>query len=379
MKALKNEISEEVKNVINFWSTKVIDQKNNGFYGACDFYGKPLKEANKGVVLNARLLWSFAKISNQLKTDEYTSIVQRSYKYLQSFFKDADFGGVYWELNFKGIPLNTNKKSIAQAYTLLALSEVYLLNKKEEIKEECLKLYNCIEENFYNKEENFYKNTLTREFKVIEEDVSLTLGTHLHIIEAYTNLYKINKSVIVKESIENLLNIIIRKFLKSNEYCEIELSKNDDSLTTHISFGHNVEVPCILLEACAIIRTDKYVGFLKNKLIKYSEEVIHLINRTGGVYLFKNIKNNTYVKEYQWWMQTESLIAFQTLSELTSNKVYSNILEVLWTFIKNHFIDIENGEWYEKLDTNKIPMKENKITMWKSPYHIIRMYIKFQS
>ncbi len=374
MSFFKNEVTKTLEEVLKFWSTKVIDKENGGFYGALDFYGNPLPENTKGIILNARLLWSFAKASNYLETDTYTFVINKVYEYLKSFFKDKTYGGIYWEVSYKGELLNSEKKSIAQAYTLLALSETYIFSKKEEIKNWSINLYEFIEANFYNTESNYYYDSLTRELGVLGSE-SKSLGTHLHILEAYTSLYKTYKNEKLKERIENLLTILTEKFLHNDEFCELNFDANWNSLTQLISLGHNVEVPCILLDACKQIKTEQYTSFLKDKLKSYSKEIIHLVEVAGGVYQFKDVKSDQYTKEFQWWMQTESIIAFKELYKLTPKEKYLQSINNIWSLVKNDFIDRENGEWHEKLDANKKPILLNKVDMWKSPYHIIRMCV----
>lgn len=374
MNFLKEETLEILEKTLKFWFTKVIDDKNGGFYGALDFYGNPLSENTKGIILNARLLWSFAKASNHLKTEKYTFVINRAYKYINSYFIDTKYRGVYWEVSYKGKTLNSEKKAIAKAYTLLALSEAYLFSEKEEIKIKCIQLYEFIEEYLYNVEGNYYYNSLTRDLKVVESETK-SLGTHLHILEAYTTFYKINKKERLKEQIENLLIIITEKFLHNEEFCELNLDVNWNSLTKLISLGHNVEVPCILFDACKEIGIEHYTPFLQKKLEFYSKEIVSLINSVEGVYQFRELQNNTYTKEFQWWMQTESMIAFQYLYKLTSEEKYIHLINQIWNFVKNYFLDNEYGEWHEKLDENKKPINLNKVDMWKSPYHIIRMCI----
>jgi len=372
----KKEIASVLDDVMGFWSTKVVDADLGGFYGALDFYGNPIPNENKGIILNTRLLWSFAKVSNHFKSNKYKCLLDRSYNFLHDNFTDPNYGGVFWELQANGEPLNKEKKCIAQAYMLLALSEFYMFSTIDEVKKECLKFYELIEDNFYDPKSNFYYNTLSHKLDA-SQDTSKNLGTHLHILEAYTSLYRFHREEKLKERIQNLLQILIGNFLKNDKFCELDLDHDWNSLTENISLGHNAEVPCMLLDACKMIQLEDYDSLLKEKLRVYCQDSISLLQKVGGLYMFKDVSTSTYLEEFQWWTQTESIIAFQQLYDLTLDRRFIQYRNQLWNFIKSSFIDHYNGEWYEKLNADKHPIHVPKVNMWKSPYHIIRMCLLY--
>ncbi|CAM1342301.1 AGE family epimerase/isomerase [Tenacibaculum amylolyticum] len=361
---------------LNFWSTNVLDNTYGGFYGSLDYEGNSILKHSKGVILNARILWSFAKATNSLQTKGYVEILERSYEYLYKHFRDSDVGGVFWEVNYKGEPINTRKECIAQAYTILALSEYYKATKKQEVQNWVISLYHFVERHFYNITDNSYVNTIKKELEPIN-DSSKNLGTHLHLLEAYSSLYKIYRNETLKERIENLIEIVLDKFLQNDNYCEMSFDQDWKITTKQISYGHNLEVPCILLDACESIQTKKYKEEIVEKLESYSKEVMIQLNALGGIYPSKDIAENKYVKELYWWTQTEGMIAFQKLYKKTSNETYLHFVDRLWKLICENFLDQKNGEWYEKIGVNKEPISSNKVGMWKSPYHIVRMCIQF--
>lgn len=361
---------------LNFWSTNVLDNTYGGFYGGLDYEGNNILKHSKGIILNARILWSFAKTTNSLGTDKYAKILKRSYEYIHKHFKDTDVGGVFWELNYKGEPINTKKECIAQAYAILALSEYYKVTKQQEVQNWVISLYHFVERHFYNPTDNSYTNAIKKELEHTN-DFTKNLGTYLHLLEAYSSLYKIYRNETLKERIENLIEIILDKFLQHDNYCEMSFDENWKTTTKQISYGHNLEVPCILMDACESIQTKKYQEEILEKLESYSKEVMIQLNALGGIYPSKDIVENKYVKELYWWTQTEGMIAFQKLYKKTANETYLHFVDRLWQLIQHNFLDSKNGEWHEKLDVNKEPIPSNKVGMWKSPYHITRMCMQF--
>lgn len=374
MKAILQNQKErkELENVLSFWATKVIDNDNEGFYGAIDFFGNVNPSANKGIILNARLLWSFSKVMNELKLTNYKNLAERSYKYIEGFFKDTTDSTVYWEVYHDGKVKNENKICLAQSYALLGISEFYKFSKNEKARTWCYELFDHIETNFYNTHDNNYASQLP-----VEDDESKNLGTHLHLLEAYTNLYTIDENEEVKERIKNLIQLLSDKFLKNPSYCETDFDSEWKTITTHISYGHNIEVLSILLDASMTIGDDMYIPFLLERFNLYFEEIAHIISNNGAVFTTKNLIENSFNDEYDWWVQTEIIIGLEKLHKITREKKYTKLSDTLWSLIRESFFDVENGEWHAKLNIEKKPISTDKVSMWKSPYHIVRMYLYF--
>ncbi|WP_442265898.1 AGE family epimerase/isomerase [Tenacibaculum sp. ZS6-P6] len=375
MYSLKEEMIAVLSEVMSFWSAKTHDFNHGGFYGKLDFYGNPIANSDKGIILNARLLWSFAKVANHLKTEQFSICIERSYLYIQNHFLDIIHQGYFWNVDYKGRSIKRNKKAIAQAYTLLAFTEYYLYSENEFVKNECVELFMFIEDNFYEEKCNFYLSEITCDLKINREIINL--GTHLHLLEAYTNLYRFYKTDQLKDRIQNLFEILMNKFLHQNEFCELDFDKNWKSKTENISIGHNAEVPSMLLDFSKLVDEHKLQEKLVTKLENYCQLSMELIDEVGGIYMFQNVKNKNFIKEFQWWMQIETIIAFQKLYEFTKNEKYLTYLNKLFNFTKKYFIDNENGEWHEKLSVDRKPIIVPKVTMWKSPYHIVRMCTSF--
>ena len=103
MKGFKEELTAHI---LPFWINFMVDDENGGFYGRMDGHDRLLKDASKGAVLNARLLWTFSAAYRLLKTPVYLEMAKRAYNYICKYFIDPVYGGVYWELDCKGNPIN---------------------------------------------------------------------------------------------------------------------------------------------------------------------------------------------------------------------------------------------------------------------------------
>ena len=112
----------------------------------------------------------------------------------------------------------------AQAFMIYALSEYYLFSKNEEALIWAIELYELIEKNARDTKYKGYIEAFNKDWSPIEdmrlsdkdENEAKTMNTHLHVLEAYTTLYKVYKNEKLKNDLSELINLFLTKFLNSN-------------------------------------------------------------------------------------------------------------------------------------------------------------------
>jgi len=112
MANLRERVERELlNNILPFWLKHCIDDEYGGFRGQItnDLQIDPV--AHKGLILNARILWTFSKTYEVYKNEIYLRTAKRAYKYLMQHFWDRQFGGVFWMVDFQGKPVSTDKHS----------------------------------------------------------------------------------------------------------------------------------------------------------------------------------------------------------------------------------------------------------------------------
>ena len=184
-------------NILPYWINKVQDP-DGGFYGRVDGHDNVHPDAERGAVLNARILWAFAAAYRVLHKPEYLAAADNAYDYVTRHFIDPDFGGVYWSVDCHGGALDTKKQTYAIGFTIYGLSEYARATGSKESLAKAAQLFRDIEDHAFDKKHNGYIEALTREWEPIadmrlsdkDENGSRTMNTHLHILEPYTNLLR---------------------------------------------------------------------------------------------------------------------------------------------------------------------------------------------
>ena len=174
-----------------------------------------------GAILNARILWTFSAAYRVLGKSEYLKIATRAKRYFIDHFIDPEYGGVYWSLDYKGQPKETKKQFYAIGFAIYGLSEYVRATNDQKALKLAINLYHCIEEHALDREYNGYIEALTRDWQPIgdmrlsEYDANYpkSQNTHLHIIEPYTNLYRVWPSKELEASLRNIIGIFTDRIL----------------------------------------------------------------------------------------------------------------------------------------------------------------------
>ena len=138
-------LETETNAIVDYWKNNSIDHEKGGFLGKRDYFNKIIPNANKGIILNTRLLWSFSTL--QLHNSDYNlkDIAKRSFTYLKDYFQDKVNDGLFWELTAEGKPVQPKKQIYAQAFGIYSLIEYYKISQDEEAKEWAISLFHLIE------------------------------------------------------------------------------------------------------------------------------------------------------------------------------------------------------------------------------------------
>ena len=156
-------------NILHFWQTKMVDHENGGFYGRVDGHEVLHPEAEKGAILNARILWTFSAAYRVMKKPEYLETATYAKEYFIEHFLDKEYGGVYWSVDAKGQPLNTRKQFYAIGFAIYGLSEYARATGDREALDYALQLYDCIEEHALDREQNGYIEATARDWQPIAD------------------------------------------------------------------------------------------------------------------------------------------------------------------------------------------------------------------
>ena len=375
---IKTKAKSELNTIINFWKNQTIDDQNGGFIGQIDHQNQPIPHAEKGAVLHARILWTFAAVYAFTKDERDLDMAHRAYDFIDKKFYDEVEGGIFWSLYHDGTPKDTKNQVYAIAFVIYGLTEYYKVSAKEEALQLAINLYNKIELHSYDKENEGYLEAFTRDWKPIDDlrlsekdaNEKKTMNTHLHIVEAYSNLYLVWKNDDLKHKIRNILVVIDTYFIDKNTgHLKLFFDENWIEKPDVISFGHDIEAAWLLLWCAEVVQDQNLIVLYQKHAIKMANAAKKGIDYDGGLWYEYDAENSELIAEKHWWPQAELWIGMLNAWQISGKADYLDIVEKNMAFVQNHLLDKENGEWFWGVDAAYDKIKKDKAGFWKCPYH----------
>jgi mannobiose 2-epimerase len=372
---------ELTSNILPFWMTHAVDLENGGFFGKIDGIGRVIEDADKGGVLNARILWTFSASYNSLGNKEYLAMAERSKEYSICYFFDKKYKGTYWRIAFDGKVSDSKKQIYSQAFFIYGLSEYYKATRDNKVLEKCWELFRLIEEKSFDLKQNGYLEAFSREWDLLEDlrlsnkdaNEKKTTNTHLHILEAYTNLYMVTKNPEIAERLRNLVNLFLDKIVDRNsKHLLLFFDESWNSKSTLISYGHDIEASWLLYEAAKILSDGELLKKARPLCIELAKASLEGLQPDGSMIYEKDDAAGIFDTDRHWWPQAETIIGLLNLAELTGDDQYLQKAIKCWNYISNNLIDHNKGEWYWSIRNGKPNLEDDKAGFWKCPYHNAR-------
>ena len=425
IETMKCEMQDVVQNnILRFWLDRMQDHENGGFYGRIDANEQLHREAEKGAILNARILWSFSAAYrvfshlenlDHLEHLDYLSAATRAKDYFIDHFIDHEYGGVYWSVDYKGNPLDTKKQFYAIGFAIYGLSEYARATGDREALDYALQLFECIEDHAFDHEHNGYIEALSRDWQPLADmrlseldaNYPKSQNTHLHIIEPYANLYRTLKefqansscdyvpvigSVLpiditvpcdlvarVEGALRNIIGIFTDRILNPEThhldlFFDMDWTRGAGRLE---SYGHDIECSWLMHEA-ALVLGDRQVLARVEPIVREVAKASEKGLRPDGSMIHEaNLDTGHVDDDLHWWVQAENVVGWFNLYQHFGDEEALARAQKCWDYIKAQIIDYEHGEWHwSRHADGTLNTVDDKAGFWKCPYHNSRMCLE---
>ena len=413
---LKQEVEDVLtQNILPFWLDKMTDREHGGFYGRIDGHMQLHPEAEKGAILNARILWSFSAAYRVLRKPEYLEAATRAKDYIIDHFIDKEYGGVYWSLDYKGQPLDTKKQFYAIGFAIYGLSEYARATGDREDLDYALQLFDCIEEHAFDQEYNGYIEATTRDWQPIADmrlsdldaNYPKSQNTHLHIIEPYTNLYRCLKEfqaasscsyvpaigailpidIAVSQqtvgrvgaSVRNLIRIFTDRILNpETHHLDLFFEKDWTRGAGHLeSYGHDIECSWLMHEAALVLGDQQMLEKVEPIVRMVAKASEKGLRPDGSMIHEANLDTGHRDDDLHWWVQAENVVGWANLYQHFGDEDALQKALNGWNYIKQNLIDYADGEWYwSRRPDGTLNLDDDHAGFWKCPYHNSRMCLE---
>lgn len=381
------------RDVLDVWFPRSVDNENGGFYAAFGRDWQPTQSQGKFSVFQGRMTWISAQVAMRrpdLK-DKYLPIAAHGVDFLNNVMWDKKDGGFFWGLDDKGqiSPFYTDGKELyGIGFGIYGAAAAYQATHDPKALELAQKAFRWTDEHAHDAKNGGYFEWLTRDGRVVAGNPDLvtlepvpvaefpigykSMNTHIHLLEAFSQLYEVWKDDTLRQRLQELLLITRDKICLHPGVMNLYYTNEWQPFPDHDSYGHDVETAYLMLEAEEVLgrghdpKTERIAKMLVDHALAYGWD-----DKLGGFYREGTTfgKPESLLKE--WWVQFEGLNALLLMHEKYGQQtdVYFKDFQKQWRQIKNYQVDSEYHGVYEMLAEDGAPTVASKGRIWKGAYH----------
>jgi cellobiose epimerase len=379
---------ELIGDILPFWMRHAVDRENGGFYGAISNDLVIDKEAPRAAVINTRILWTFSAAC-RLYGPAYRETADHAWDYIRRCFWDAQYDGLYWMVDYLGHPISDRKQIYAQAFAIYALAEYFRATGSAESLKQAKQLYGLIETKSHDAVHGGYLEACSREWgalddlRLSEKDLNSpkSMNTHLHVMEAYTNLLRAWPDAALRASQKALLEVTLDHIVDETAgHFRLFFDKRWNSLTGHVSFGHDIEGSWLIYEAAQVLGDEALLGRARKLAVRMAQTAYDEgLDRDGSLFYEADAHGVLVDPNKHWWAQAEAVVGFFNAYQLCGEEHFLTAALRAWVYIEERIVNREHGEWYAKLTPKGRPYTAEEdsdaclVGPWKCPYHNSRV------
>lgn len=370
--------------ILDFYLPNAVDTKHGGFLENLDANGHFVSGGGKFLTLQARQIWTFSTCAERgIRKEECLAAAKQGFDFLQKHFYDSKNGGYYNQLNDDGTVRDSKKHSYLNSFALYALAAYYRASSDPTALKAATNLFETLDEKAYDKQRGGYQEFFSQDWQPVTDPAQAgivgavgtkTYNTHLHLMESFTELYRVNKDPRVRDRLTELLMINTVTVQHPQYTCNIDgwsldWKMIDSPNNLRASYGHDVE--CVWLAFDTASALDWQVQPLQQwgvKLVDYSMKYGY-DQQHGGFFYTGPLGQPAADRHKEWWVQTEALVCMLEMYRVTGDQKYWDAFESTFEFCKKYQIASEGGWWASRQADGSASSNHSRTSMWQGAYH----------
>ena len=403
---IREEASDHLLNeLLPFWTSRMIDDKNGGYLTHFDKDGMDTGEDEKSLIAQTRCLYTLASAHRAgFGGGEYADLARHGADFLIDKMWDSEKEGFYWMMDRKGNVKNNKKIIYGQSFAIYSLSEYTLATGDQRGIEYAGKVFDLIQKYCSDTMYGGYREMFERDWTLRGPGSAggdrKTLDVHMHLMEAFTTLYECTGKDVHKRKLLEVIDILqfrinhpiyrtgIPQFFKdwtTAPQIKFEIIWGWDrftgegqksNVTDNTCFGHNAEYAWLLIHALDILKIDRNIYRQDLRTIFDHTVQNGIDNEYGGVYVEGAHSGGVSDREKEFWQQAEVLIGLLDAYIMFEDKLYWESYKNVHRFVFDKFINKGVGEWYPLLTRDGQPIWTHMGHSWKINYHTVRSMIQ---
>jgi mannobiose 2-epimerase len=407
--AIADEMEEVLtKGMMDIWYPLCIDREYGGYISSFDNTWKQKERQSKFIVTQARHTWATAQMAKMYPENKmYKEYSEHGYIFLRDVMWDKEYGGYFTMTNREGKVLENDryeltKQAYGNAFAIYGLAAYFEISHDSSALELAIKSFHWLDKHSHDPEYGGYFQFMLQDGTPMVEGHRGTppkdQNSSIHLIEGFTELYKVWKDDHLKSRINEMLVLIRDTITTEKGHMNLFFRRDwspvfytdetypggrNEYAFDHVSFGHDIETAYLLMEASEAIgiendtRTRAISKRMTDHTIDQGWDPETGATYDSGYYFEENVmtilNNHTF-----FWVSTESFNTMLIMSGLYPDDPmdYYDKFTITWEYCKKYLIDHENGGWYNTgLNEDPESIHGDKGGIWKGNYHSARSLI----
>jgi mannobiose 2-epimerase len=376
--------------ILPFWWGPALDEEEGGWQAWLSNDLQPDHSQPKGLIVNSRILWAFSAVHRARPEALYRRMAERAFDFVMNRFWDVQNGGAYWQLDRKGRVLDDAKKIYGQAFYIYALAEYHRAFDAPVALARAKELFELIEWHARDRQHGGYFEVCRRNWseavgaRLSDKDMNekKSMNTHLHVLEAYANLYRVWRDPRVERALRELIELFEKHILNAgthhfHHFFDETWRVRSDTYT----FGHDIEGSWLLCEAAEVLRDAGMLARVRRRAVPMAKAVLIEALDDSGAICYEGRAGQIIDPRKECWPQAEAVVGFlnawQISSQASQEAQYLDAARRVWDFIEQKLADRVHGEWFWRINEDGKPDPTlPKVSEWKGPYHGTRMCLE---
>lgn len=394
-----------LKELLPFWTTRMIDKINGGYLTHFDQNGNDTNEDEKSLIAQTRSLYTLSSAHRAgYGEGKLASLAQHGVDFLVNKMWDEKHGGFYWMVDRKGNLKNDQKIIYGHSFAIYSLSEYTLATGDKKGVEYAEKVFDLLQKYCTDSRYGGYWEMFQRDWTLCgpgsQGGDRKTLDVHMHLMEAFTTLYEATGQDVHRRKLLEIIDLLLNQIIHPEYKTGIPQFYKDWSVAPQIKFdiiwgwdrfseegqkgnatdntcyGHNAEFAWLLNHALEILKLNP-----KDHKDLFRTIYDHTINNGidyefGGVFVEGPHSGGVYDREKEFWQQAEVLIGLLDAVILLKDEKYWEAYKNVHRFVFDKVINKSVGEWYPLLTRRGDPIWTHMGHSWKINYHTVRSMIQ---
>jgi mannobiose 2-epimerase len=380
MEAFASRAEAELRgDILPFWLRHARDRERGGFFGEISNDLVVRKDAPRGALLSARILWTFSAAYRRYRDPEYLAMARWAYRDLETRFWDSEYGGFFWQIAANGKPRDQSKQIYGQAFGIYALAEYFRASGEQAALNRAVELYRLVEQHSRDRRHGGYLEVSTRDWKrprgwrlsALGPEYPKSQNTHLHLMEAYTNLLRAWPDPGLRSDLHAFLEVMLDRVLSpDHRHLRLVFDADWTPRDDRISFGHDIEASWLLIESAEVLGDPALLVRVKDAALTIAQGTLaEGVDGDGGLFYEAGPHGLTNSGK-DWWPQAEATVGFVNAYQISGDPRFLAAARHTWDFIERRLIDHEHGEWFWGVTRDgAVRPRTVKVGFWKCPYH----------